>query len=161
VAVLAPIALAAVAHIGEARGSGTIALRDGRQIALQINVPVLAGDAIVTRAGARADVQLDDRVSVRLAEDTTVRVGDLTPHRRDVRLLAGTIAVSARAGGDAPRIETKNGAFGPDSPGLFRISVAGGTTSVVALSGTLRIITPGGMQILSPGERVEVEGPAM
>jgi len=153
-------AVALVAHISVLQGGATITRAEGGQVVALRNAPLLAGDTFATRAGAQAELQLDPTVALRLDQNTTLQIVALTPHHRDVRLLGGTLEVSSQPNGDSPRVDTASIALGPDAPGLFRIAVTGGQTSVGAHRGTIRIITPNGTQVLSPGEDVTIAGPA-
>ncbi len=151
--------MALVAHVSVLQGGATITRAEGGQVVALRNAPLLAGDTFATRSGARAEVQLDPAVALRLDQNATLQIVDLAPHHRDVRLLGGTLEVSSQADADSPRVETASIALGPDAPGLFRIAVTGSETSVSVHRGTIRIITPSGMEILSPGEQVAIDGP--
>ncbi len=153
---LAPLVL--VAHVSALHGRASLARSEGNAVPATVNEPLLPGDTFATHAGAAAEIALDASVAVRVDGNSRVQLVSLARHHRYVRLLDGTIDVSAHRNGDAPRIETSAGAVAPDSPGSFRISAAGGETSVTAERGTIRILTPNGMQILRPGEVVTIGG---
>ncbi len=150
--------MALVAHVSVLQGGATITRAEGGEVVALRNAPLLTGDTFATRGGAQAEVQLDSAVALRLDGNTTLQLVDLAPHHRDVRLLGGTLEVSSQAGGDSPRVETTSIALGPDAPGLFRITVAGNETSVSVHRGTMRIITPNGVEVLSPAEQVTIDG---
>ncbi|MGH7736450.1 MAG: DUF6600 domain-containing protein [Candidatus Tyrphobacter sp.] len=151
-------ALAFVAHIGVLAGHATISTSRGRSFVALRNAPLLAGDTVTTLGSTQAEAELDSLVSIRLDANAAVRIDDLTPHRRRIALLFGTIDLSSERNGDSPRVETPSVTLAPDSPALVRISVSAGITSAFVRRGTLRIITPNGVEVLSPGELVTLTG---
>lgn len=153
-------ALTLVTYVGVLQGHATIARAEGGTVVALRNAPLVTGDTLTTLGSSMADVPLDANVSLRLDDDTSAQLLDLAAHHRDVRLTSGTIDVFARPNGDSPRIETPSIAVAPDAPGLFRVSVDRGVTSILARHGTLRIVTPNGVEVLEPGELVTVEGSA-
>lgn len=152
-------ALVLVAHVSVLQGHANVGRSEGGGVVALRNMPLLEGDTLSTSANAQAEIELDASVSLRLDADTSLAITSLAPHHRDVRLSGGTLDLSAQRNGDSPRIETPSITLAPDAPGLVRIAVVHGVTSVVVRHGTLRILTPNGMQILSPGELVTVDGP--
>jgi hypothetical protein len=151
-------AIALVAHISVLDGHALVRRGEGGQIAALRNEPVLTGDEVATGKNADAEIALGPSLFLRLDANSAVQIVSLVPHHRDVRLLYGTLAVSAQPDGDSPRVDTPSLTLAPDAPGLFRITVAAGQTSVVALRGTIRLVTPNGMQVLGAGELVNANG---
>lgn len=151
-------AIALVAHVSVLQGHGTISRAEGGTVVALRNAPLLTGDTFATLGSTNAEIAFEPAIAVRLDDDTAIQLLDETIHHRDARLLGGTIDLSASGSADAPRIETPSVTIAPDAPDLIRISVVQGITVVLARRGTLRILTPNGTQILSPGEMVTVEG---
>lgn len=153
-------AVALVAHVSVLQGRALIERASGGTIVATRNDPVLAGDTFSTTQGSQAEIALGASLVVRLDGSSAVQIVSLAPHHRDIRLLGGTITVSAQANADSPRIDTPSVVLAPDAPGLFDVSRIGGETNILAHRGTIRIVTPNGMQVLAPGELVSVEGSA-
>ncbi len=153
-------ALVLAAHVSVLQGNGTITRAEGGRIVALRNAPVLDGDAFATLTGAQGEIALDARDFVRLDGETGVQILSLTPHERDLRLTTGTIELSVSAADDAPHVETPLLPLTPDTPGLYRISVSGTSTTVLTEQGSLRVLTPNGIEYLAPGEQLTIDGTA-
>lgn len=151
-------ALVLAAHVSVLQGNATIARAEGGRIVALRNAPLLAGDAFATLSGAQGEIEIDPRDFVRLDGETGVQVLSLAPQRRDLRLMTGTIELSISRNGDAPSVETPALPLVPDAPGLYRISVAGTSTTLLTEEGSLRVVTPNGTQYLGPGEQLTIDG---
>lgn len=149
-----------VAHLSVVDGAADIRAQRGREVAATRNAPVVSGDTLGTGASGFAEVQLDPNVALRLGGDTRVQVVALAYGARDVRLLAGSLAVSVLRSDDAPRIETPSVTLRPRTVGLYYADLSGGVVSVAVQRGKLLLDTPDGAQALAPGERVFAGGDA-
>ncbi len=156
IAKLAAFVLAA--HVSVLQGNATITRAEGGRIVALRNAPVLDGDAFATLSGALGEIEIDARDYVRLDGETSIQMLSLTRLHRVVRLATGTIELSVSENGGAPQVETPLLPLVPDTPGLYRISVAGAITTVLTEHGSLRVITPNGTQYLGPGERLTIDG---
>lgn len=160
-ALIAALSPSLPAHVSVLDGRATIARTEGGTVVALRNAPLLAGDGFVTATGARAEIQFDGSVTLRLDGGTQVQIVSLATYDREIRLVRGTIGLAIAGNGDAPQIDTPSVVLRPHHEGLYRIAVgASGESIASAHSGTLSLITPNGTQLLDPGERVFVQGPA-
>ncbi len=149
-----------VAHVSVVDGRAAIVRAGGGAVAALRNAPLLVGDTLLTHRGSRAEIQFDPNVAVRLDQSTRVQIIGLAYGRREVRVIAGSVAASMLREDDAPKIDTPPVGLQPVKPGLYRVTVTAGQADIDVRRGTMMIRTPNGSQVLTPGETVSVTGPS-
>ena len=149
-----------VANVSVANGSVIIIRGDsGAQMQAQINAPLVPGDYIATASGSNAEVQFDGATMLRLANNTQVRLGSLSPNSREAQLAAGTVDLAALQGGGNAQVDTPLLSVRANQSGDTRISVIGnGETLVTVRSGSATVSTANGTQTLTPGSTLVDNG---
>jgi hypothetical protein len=155
---MALIAALFIAHISMLDGRASVTTAQGRTFHALRNMPLVASDTIATQANSRLEIQLDPNVSLRLDQGSRLELVALAYGKRDVRLFAGTIAVSMLRPDDAPHIDTPPAVLEPEKPGSYRVALTEGSVTTLVRNGTLSILTPNGNQVLSPREQVTIAG---
>jgi len=125
----------------------------------EVNLVVVAGDKIGTRAG-RLELQLGGRNYLRLDNDTVVEIaalpgGDSAPTK--IHVLAGSVYVRIRSlgGGRNFDLHSPDASFYPLGPGLFRVDVREGVdTEFGALEGEAEAAGGEGSVVVRSGERI-------
>jgi hypothetical protein len=111
------------------------------------------GDYIATGDGAQISVKIDGQ-TIHLDAHTQLRVVDLDAGSVELQVAAGSVDVTAPAGGGAT-IDTPTATVRPVRAGTYRISVLdGGQTIVSAGSGSVTIDGPSGTRTVTPGATV-------
>ena len=83
----------AVGHISMVQGDASIQRGDsGDWIAATVNTPLEAGDRVSTGNGSRVEVQLDYADVVRLDENSTIKITDLTTSHIQVQVGQGLVS---------------------------------------------------------------------
>ena len=149
-----------VADLSLAEGS-VVVIRGGTQVAATMNAPLLPGDYLTTGARSRAEVQFNGISMIRLAQDTQVRLVNLTAGTREVLLGTGTIDLAELQGSSGgPRLDTPSLTVRPNRSGDYRVTVLGnGQTLVTVRSGAALVATGAGSQVLTPGSTLVAYGP--
>jgi len=126
-----------VANVSVANGAVVIVRGDsGAQVAAPVNAPLVPGDYIATGSGSNAEVQFDGASMLRLANNTQVRIVNLSPGSREVQLAAGTVDLAQLQGGSSAQIDTPQLTVRPNQNGDYRVTVLGnGETLVTVRSG--------------------------
>src|SRR5271156_5192767 len=97
---------------------------NGDWVAATLNTPVAVGDRVSTGSGGRAEVQLDYADALRMSDNATAKVANLTRESIQVQVGQGLVNYSVRNGAEASsEIDTPNAAIHPNGPGEYRILV--------------------------------------
>ncbi len=150
-----------VARVSLANGGVVIVRGDsGAQVAATINAPLVPGDYIATGSGADSEVQFDGISMLRLAQNTQVRVVNLSPGSREVQLAAGTVDLAELQGADgSPQVDTPSLSVRPNQTGDYRVTVLGNAETLVTVrSGAATISTAYGSRTLTPGSTLVANG---
>jgi hypothetical protein len=135
--------------------------------AARINMPVLAGDSLVTGVGSRAEAVLADGNVVRVDGFTDLRFERMartyeSDDDRDVLFLArGTVAVEVRdvtTRERALRLDTDDVTILAPSRALFRVDAGRRGAEVYVLSGRVELSGRGGRALVRAGEYAFVSG---
>ncbi|MGZ5429539.1 MAG: FecR domain-containing protein, partial [Thermoanaerobaculia bacterium] len=138
--------------------------------AARINMPVLAGDSLVTGVGARAEAVLADGNVVRVDGYTDLRFERMartyeSDDDRDLLFLArGTAVVEVRESRDvatgerALRLDTDDATILAPARALFRVDAGRRGTEIYVLSGKVEVSGRGGHALLRAGEYAFLSG---
>ena len=136
-------------------------------VAARVNMPVLAGDSLITGVGSRAEAVLADGSVVRVDGYTELRFERMArtyeeDDDRDLLFLAhGTAAVEVRdvATRDrALRLDTDDATVLAATRGLFRVDAGQRGTEVYVLAGKVEVQGRGGRALVIAGEYAFVSG---
>ncbi len=150
-----------VARVSLIHGDVTLQRGDSKDwVAATLNTPVVAGDQIATGVRSRAEIQLDYANVVRLGENSTVKIADLTRTRIQVQVGMGLANYSVLRGSEADaEVDTPNIAVHPVRDGRYRIEVNSETeTEVIVRDGEAEITTPQGSTRVPSGQMITVQG---
>lgn len=134
-----------------------------------VNMPILAGDRLVTARGARVEVVLADGTTVWLDQFATLDFDALAfsrdkPAPRSVLYLAdGTVALELPAeglGDQSLRLDTPAGSLFLQRPGLYRLDLDGRRLTVQAFAGLAELPAGAGSTLLRGGQQAYLEGEA-
>jgi hypothetical protein len=130
-------------------------------VSASINAPLLSGDTLSTGDGSRAEIQLDGRSMVRIAQDAEVQIVNLDPAHREMELAGGTIDERTFAGAAGPSIvDTPSISVRSDGPASVRITVSdAGVTQVNVRVGHASVLTAQDSIGLQPGTTLVASGP--
>ncbi|MHB8558322.1 MAG: DUF6600 domain-containing protein [Candidatus Acidiferrales bacterium] len=129
-------------------------------IAGTLNTPLEAGDRISTGNGGRAEVQLDYANVVRLDENSTVKITDLTASHIQLQVGQGLVNYSVFKNSQADaEIDTPNSAVHPLRDGDYRIQVDGDSESqVIVRQGQAEVSEPQGSTRVDRGQLITIQG---
>src|SRR5579863_10156006 len=131
--------------------------------AATVNTPVVNGDHISTGQNARAEIQLDHANILRLSDQTTANVVNLSPTSMQLQIGQGLANYEVFKNNDAAiEIQTPNVAIHPDKgEGSYRILVnSDGETIVDVRKGSAEISTPQGSTRVQRDQRITIQGTA-
>jgi len=125
-----------------------------------VNAPMLAGDAVATAAGARAEIALDFADLLRLDSNAQATLANLGTHALQVQVGQGLVDYSVLGGAEAAsEIDTPNLAIHPKGRGVFRVQVnSDSETIVVVRDGDADVSTSEGSATLHSGQMITVQG---
>lgn len=152
-----------VARIAFMNGNVSVRRGDsGDLVAAILNVPLTAGDRLVTAEGARAEVQFDAVNLIRLGASTEVRFSELAYHRYQVQVATGTVSFRVLRDNDAQiEISTPTVSLRPVKKGIYRITVnPDGTGEMTVRSGDAEVFGPKGTEPLHAGQTMLTRGSA-
>jgi len=132
----------------------------GDWVALTPNSPVSQGDRIATGQNSRAEVQLDYANMLRMSNNATANITNLSRGAIQVQVGQGLVTYSVLRGSEAgAEIDTPNAAIRPSGQGDYRILVnSDSETQVVIRRGSADISTPDGSTHVEQGQMITVEG---
>ncbi|MBV9271033.1 MAG: FecR domain-containing protein, partial [Candidatus Eremiobacteraeota bacterium] len=143
-----------LANISYTSGPTTIVRGDsGAQVAATTNAPIAPGDYVATGPGF-AELQFDGSSMLRLANNTQVRLGNMSPGSREIQVANGTVVLAVLSGNSgSAQIDTPSATVRPNQNGDYRVSVLGnGETLVTVRRGSATVSSANGTQTLRPGE---------
>ena len=132
----------------------------GDWVAATVNTPLEAGDRVSTGNGGRAEVQLDYADVIRLDENSTIKITDLTGTHIQVQVGQGLVEYSVFQNSQAEtEIDTPNSAVHPLRQGDYRIQVNGDSDSqVIVRKGQAEVSEPQGSTQIESGQLIDVQG---
>jgi hypothetical protein len=131
--------------------------------AATINTPLVIGDQIATGKNSRGEVQLDHANILRLADNSSANITNLSRNQLQVQVGQGLVNFDVLKGSDADaEIQTPNVSIQPQrGEGSFRILVnSDGETIVDVENGSADISTPQGTTRVDKGQRITIQGDA-
>ena len=131
--------------------------------AATINTPLVNGDHISTGQNARAEIQLDHANVLRLSDQTTANVVNLSRTQMQLQIGQGLANFEVFKNNDANiEIQTPNVAIHPDQgEGSYRILVnSDGETIIDVRKGSAEISTPQGSTRVQRDQRITIQGNA-
>lgn len=131
--------------------------------AATLNTPVVNGDHISTGKNSRAEIQLDYANVLRMSDESTANVVNLSPTQIQLQVGQGLVNYDIVKNSDANiEIDTPNVAVRPAAgEGSYRIQVnSDGETIVDVRKGSAEISTPQGSTTVNRDQRITIEGNA-
>jgi len=131
--------------------------------AATLNTPVVNGDHVSTGPNARTEIQLDHANVLRLSDQTTANVVNLSRTQMQVQIGQGLANYEVLKNNEANiEIDTPNVAIRPDmGEGSYRVLVnSDGETIVDVRRGTVEISTPQGSTRVERDQRITIQGTA-
>ncbi len=126
-----------------------------------VNVPLTLGDRVYTGDGSRMELQVHGGTFVRLAPRTDLTALNLTDDVKQLSLASGTGSFRVRRlrNDEVFEVDTPNVAVTFDTPGNYRVDVAGnGDSRVVVRSGHVTVSAAGGEIPVSSGNEISIQG---
>jgi FecR protein len=151
----------AVARVSFTRGDVEAMRGDtGEWVAMVINTPLLAGDAVSTGNDSRAEIQLDHAHLLRLSEHTQAKVANLTGNQVQIQLAQGIAEFATLWDSDGEvEIDTPNVAVRLSGRGTYRIQINSELESVITVRrGAATVFASGGSASLDPDQQMTVRG---
>ena len=151
----------AVARLSAIQGDVSVQRGDsGDWVAATVNTPLEAGDRVSTGNGGRAEVQLDYANVIRLDENSTIKITDLTATHIQVQAGQGLVEYSVFKNSQTDaEIDTPNSAVHPLRSGDYRIQVNGDSDSqLIVRSGQAEVSEPQGSTRIESGQMIDVQG---
>lgn len=139
-------------------GSVTITRGDNRErVEASLNAPLLPGDGFATTGeNARAEIQLDGMVSLRLGGVVHGRIAANDVHERRIDVSSGSVELAVLRGTDLPtEIVTPQLTLRARYAGAYRIAVEDGITAVTVRSGQADAIVPPKTYTIVAGKTLE------
>jgi hypothetical protein len=132
-------------------------------VAGTLNTPVVTGDHISTGKRSRAEVQLDHANILRMSDESTANVVNLSRTQMQLQVGQGLVNYDVLKNNEANvEIDTPNVAIRPQmGEGSYRISVnSNGETVVDVRKGSAEISTPQGSTRVDKNQRITIQGNA-
>jgi len=151
----------AVARLSAIQGDVSMQRGDsGDWVAATVNTPLEAGDRVSTGNGGRAEVQLDYANVIRLDENSTIKITDLTRTHIQIQAGQGLVEYSVFKNNQTDaEIDTPNSAVHPLRSGDYRIQVNGDSDSqLIVRSGQAEVSEPQGSTHIESGQMIDVQG---
>ena len=151
----------AVARLSAIQGDVSVQRGDsGDWVAATVNTPLEAGDRVSTGNGGRAEVQLDYANVIRLDENSTIKITDLTATHIQIQAGQGLVEYSVFKNSQTDaEIDTPNSAVHPLRDGDYRIQVNGDSDSqLIVRSGQAEVSEPQGSTRIESGQMIDVQG---
>lgn len=125
-----------------------------------VNTPVSVGDRVSTGNGSRAEVQLDYANVLRLDQNASATIANITRSQLQVQIGQGLATFSVLRGGEAiTEIDTPNVSIHPLKEGQYRVDVATpAVTRVTVRKGQADISTPQGSTRVESGQTITIQG---
>src|SRR5260370_5016883 len=132
-------------------------------VAATLNTPVVIGDHISTGKRSRAEIQLDHANVLRMSDESTANVVNLSRTQIQVQVGQGLVNYNVLKDSEANgEIDTPNVAVHPQQgEGSYRILVnSNGETIVDVRKGSAEISTPQGSTRVDRDQRITIQGNA-
>ena len=150
-----------VGRISVIRGNVSIQRGDsGDWVAATVNTPLESGDRISTGNDSRAEVQLDYANVVRLDQNSTVKIADLTADHIQLQVGQGVVSYGVFPNGRADaEIDTPNSALHPLRTGEYRIQIDNDSqTEITVRDGQAEVSEPQGSTRVDAGQLITIQG---
>jgi hypothetical protein len=150
-----------VGHISFIHGNVSIQRGDsGDWIAATLNTPLEAGDRVSTGDGSRAEVQLDYANVIRLDQNSTVKITNLTKGQIQVQVGEGLASYSVLPNNQSDvEIDTPNSAVHPLRLGEYRIEIVNDSQSQITVrTGQAEVSEPQGSTRVEAGQLITIQG---
>ena len=131
--------------------------------AATLNTPIVNGDQVSTGPNARAEIQLDHANILRMSDQTTANIANLSRTQMQVQVGQGLANYEVLRNNEANiEIDTPNVAIHPETgEGSYRILVnSDGETIVDVRKGSAEISTPQGSTRVERDQRITIQGNA-
>ncbi len=151
----------AVARVSFIKGNVSIQRGDsGDWIAATLNTPIESGDRVSTGDGSRAEVQLDYANIIRLDQNSTAKITNLTKGQIQVQVGQGLVSYSVLANSQADaEIDTPNSAIHPLRQGEYRVEIVNDSqTQVSVRDGQAEVAEPQGSTRIESGQLITIRG---
>src|SRR6202163_973481 len=132
-------------------------------VAATLNTPIVNGDHIATGKRSRAEIQLDHANVLRMSDESTANVVNLSRTQMQLQVGQGLVNYDVLRGNEADvEIDTPNVAVHPQQgEGSYRILVnSNGETIVDVRKGSAEITTPQGSTRVDRDQRITIQGNA-
>ncbi|HEX4003391.1 MAG TPA: DUF6600 domain-containing protein [Candidatus Acidoferrales bacterium] len=133
---------------------------NGEWVAATANTPVAVGDRVSTGPDGRAEIQLDSANVIRLSNNATIKIANITRENIQVQVGQGLVTYAVVRPGEAnAEIDTPNAAVHPDGTGEYRIQVGSDSqTDVIVREGSADITEPQGSTHVNAGQLITIQG---
>jgi hypothetical protein len=147
-------------HITALEGSASLISEANGRTEAEVNLPLVAGDQVVTHAGARVEIELADGNRIQIAGETQVRLGTLAGEEGSeatestVVLVEGTLAAESVASDEnrALRIDTPEASIYLPHQAQVRINLEPHRgTAVIVRQGSADVKMPAGSRTVEAG----------
>jgi uncharacterized protein DUF6600 len=145
--------------------NGDVSMRRGDSadvIAATVNGPVMAGDAILSGASGRGEVQLDSANMLRFSPNSEVRFAGMDVNSFQIQVAAGTVLLRVLRPSQAQvELDTPSVGVRALRQGVYRVMVReDGTSEITVRSGEAEIGSPRGTERVAAGRTMNARGPA-
>ena len=150
-----------VARIGVVNGEVSVRRGEaGEWVAAVANAPISVNDHLATSGAARAEIQFDAAMFLRLGANSELHLAQLEQKRYQVQIARGTVDCSVLRQTNADiELDTPSVSVRPQERGNYRISVSeDGQTEITVRAGHAEIYTPRGVETLNAGKTMQVRG---
>ena len=150
-----------VARVSSIRGDVSAQRGDsGEYVAAAVNMPIVIGDRVSTGKGSRAELQLDFANLLRMSDDASAKIANLTRSQIQVQVGQGLVTYSILRGAEANvEIDTPNVAIHPLGEGDYRILVNSDAETIFILRrGSADVSTAQGSTHVESDQQITIEG---
>jgi len=150
-----------VGRVSVIRGNVSIQRGDsGDWVAATVNTPLESGDRVSTGDDSRAEIQLDYANVVRLDQNSTVKIADLTADHIQLQVGQGVVSYGVFPNGRADaEIDTPNSAVHPLRAGEYRIQIDNDSqTEITVRDGQAEVSEPQGSTRVDAGQLITIQG---
>src|SRR5438270_6637483 len=138
---------------------------DNREVDARVNLPLFAGDEVITSRRGRSEIRLSDGNVIALDRSTDVRFksildsydGDGSQTIVDLRY--GHIAVQrTEYGREFLRVDTESASYLASNEAVYAVDSDRGADRVIVFDGSVEVRTPNRTQRVRAGEQAKVDG---
>jgi len=141
---------------------------DGHDVDARVNLPVFAGDEVVTSRRGRSEIRLSDGNVIALDRSTDVRFKSILDSydgegaQTVVDLRYGHIAVQrTEFGREYLRVDSDSASYVAVNEAIYSVDSDRGTDRVIVFDGAVEVRTPNRTQRVRAGEQAKVDGDGM